>query len=1115
MMMLLGKCRGAVLRVAMMLAGACAYLSGISASASDSPFSNGDIDFFEKSIRPVLAERCYHCHSLDAQKLRGGLRVDAREFLLRGGESGLPAIVPGDRERSRLWRAVSGAEPKLKMPPDEPLPEAQVADIAAWIKMGAPMPEPEENGRAKASASSEHWAFQPVRAFEPPPVKNGAWVRTPIDQFIVAKLEEAGIQPAPPADKRALIRRATYDLTGLPPTFEEVEAFLADESPDAFERVVDRLLASPRYGERWGRHWLDVARYADTKGYVYGDREEGRFVHSYVYRDWVIGALNEDMPYDRFVMLQVAADQMMGEGSDKRDLAAMGFLTVGRRFLGVAHDIIDDRIDTLTRGTMGLTVACARCHDHKFDPVPTDDYYSLYGVFAGSYEATVRVEARETPEFDREREALREKFQAAFDKRSAELSGRLRNQLPQYLQAALRASALPTEEFYEIRGPEDLNPLIVRRWRAYLDSKTAGDAVFGVWRALEALPEKEFAERAPGVLREALSDANRPINPRVREAFGGVKIESMEDVARIYGELISNARTQLHRAKAAAFFQGEPPPMRLADDAGEALRSVLYAADSPVLVPPGAIVDLEWWFDESVRIELAKLQKEMDVHILKTKDAPRHAVILKDRSEQRKPRVFVRGNPANLGRETERRFLSLLGGNAFSEGSGRLELARAIADPVNPLTARVIVNRVWLHHFGAGLVRTPSDFGTRSDPPSHPELLDWVAARFVAEGWSMKKLHRLIMLSSVYQQSSDAMRDSSEIDPENRLLWKFNRQRLDFEQMRDSLLMAAGTLDEARGGPPVEIFSTPFIGRRTIYGFVDRQFLPGEFRVFDFPNPDLHNPQRLDTTVPQQALFFMNSPFMLEQARNLAAAATENDKFQRIYRRAYQRDPSIVEAQLAERFIEESPEVEEPPPPPPDRGWRYGYGEYDPGADRMSNFAELPHFTGDSWQGGEKWPDEKLGWVRLTADGGHAGNDLKHAAIRRWIAPRAGTIRIDGVLDHFPNAGDGIRGRVISSLQGTLGSWTLLNAKARVSFENIKVAEGETLDFVVDIRGGLNSDEFYWSPVIEMASEPGAMEVWDAQKEFRGPAEPAATPLTPLEKYAQAILCGNEFVFID
>jgi hypothetical protein len=705
-------------------------------------------EFFEKNVRPILADNCWRCHGPEKQK--ADLRLDSRTAILTGGESG-PAIVPGNPDRSILVQAIRYGG-TVKMPPTGKLPSQAIEALTAWVKMGAPWPNDNNSSQTRADAWKTHWAFQPVGKLAIPPVQNSHWALTPIDRFILAGLEKNRIAPSPPAQRRTLIRRATFDLIGLPPTPEEVAAFEADPSPDAFAKVVDRLLASPRYGERWGRHWLDVARYADTKGYVF--TMERRYPYAYTYRDHVIQAFNEDLPYDQFIVQQLAADQLP-LGDDHRPLAAMGFLTLGRRFLNNTHDIIDDRIDVVTRGLLGLTVACARCHDHKFDPIPTKDYYSLYGVFASSVE------------------------------------------------------------------PKDL-PLI----------------------------------GAP-----APSEAFRSFEKEVRALE--------DDVARYQeahcGELQSGNR--------------------------------------------------------KFRDELRKLQSKVERLRVTHPGSPPRAMVLNDAPRPVEPHVLMRGNPKNRGPRVPRQFLAVLAGDKrqpFQHGSGRLDLARAIADNNNPLTARVMVNRIWLHHFGAGLVRTPSDFGMRSDPPTHPELLDYLARRFMDEGWSIKKMHRLIMLSRVYQQASDGTPRRRQLDPDNRLVGKMNRRRLDFEALRDSLLAVSSKLDGKIGGRPVDITKAPFSGRRTVYGFVDRQNLPGLFRTFDFASPDTSSPQRYDTTVPQQALFLMNSPFVVEQARRLiglpdcAALKEPRERIQYLYRRLYGRAADAEEVALGMRFLQNVP----PPPAP-------------------------------------------------------------------------------------------------------------------------------------------------------------------------------------------------------
>lgn len=1098
--------------------------------AAPRAFGDG-IEFFEATIRPLLLEHCYPCHSQDAEKVKGGLRLDSRAGLLQGGDNG-PAIIPGDPDGSRLIKAVRYADEDLQMPPkNKKLSDQQIADLVTWVKMGAPDPR-DGNARppVNPAATRRHWAYQPVGQPSVPSVRNRSWVQTSVDAFILAKLEANSMRPAPVADKRTLIRRATYDLTGLPPTFAEVEAFVNDKATEALANVVDRLLASPRYGERWGRYWLDVARYADTKGYVYGDREEKRFVHSYAYRDWVVRAFNDDLPYDQFLKLQIAADQMAD--ADRDALAAMGFLTLGRRFLGVKHDIIDDRIDVLMRGTQGLTVGCARCHDHKFDPIPTRDYYSLYGVFAVSTERTVVLNApvqnaKDFLEFDKELKRREEAFRTAFNEKRAEQAKRFRARVSDYLVEVLEVQKLPTEEFYAFVFADEINPVVVRQWHSYLlSTQKQFDPVWAPWHAFAQIPASEFPAQATAAMA-LFANAAPAVNPLVAAALIENPPASMREVAQRYGKLLADVNRKWSEAtdKKSALSKDE-----------EVLKQILYADDSPSVVPAGAIVDLEWFFDEPTRVELGRLSKEIDRWLVEAPGAPPQAVILEDGPGQKNPRVFKRGNPANTGEEVPRQFLEILSGlqrKPFAMGSGRLELANAIASTNNPLTARVLVNRVWQHHFGAGLVRTPSDFGTRCDPPSHPELLDWLAREFMAHDWSIKKLHRLILLSAVYQQSSETgaaeVPATAQVDPENKLLGHFPRQRLDFEALRDSLLFVSGELDLNLGGRAKEMFEPPFSKRRAIYGYLDRQFLPGTLRVFDFANPDMHNPQRSETTVPQQALFFMNGPFVVERAKALAAHSavgavkSPDQKIQELYRLIYQREPTRTQLRLGTQFIQSAatPPVVEAAVRPTVRDWKYGLGEFDAAERKVKDFVVLPYFTGEAWQGGPAWPDPKLGWLQLTATGGHAGNDSKHAVIRRWISPMAGAVSVAGTIKHEHAAGHGVRAYLFSSRYGLLGNWVLHDQSAETKAENLAVEPGDTIDFVVSIHESLNNNDFTWSPVIRLigpnviADADGYVPEWDARKDFSGPIPEREAPLTVWEKYAQSLLLSNEFLFVD
>jgi len=779
-------------------------------------------------------------------------------------------------------------------------------------------------------------------------VQEAGWAKSAIDRFVLQRLERKGLHPSPAADKRTLLRRATYDLTGLPPTMAEVEAFAADPAPDAFAKVVDRLLASPRYGERWGRHWLDVARYADTKGYVYY-YEESRFVQPHRYRDWVIRAMNDDLPYDQFLLLQIAADQVVScvrptpAASSVSTLswpapvyepsvAALGFLTLGRRFLGMAPDIIDDQIDVLMRGTQGLTVGCARCHDHKFDPISTRDYYSLYGVFQSSEERVVAVDAPPAPDqllpfaqakayvaFEQGLTERLQKLDTKFKQASEEVANRLRGRVKDYLVALLDVAKLPGDANVRPQ-PEDINPYNVRQWERYLAAHGgAQDPIFGPWHALAALAPAEFPARADELSRTLVAGPTQTVNPRIAELFTNAP-SSMVEVAQRYGALF----VRIHRSwqsNVAANAQRKRSAERFEDKHDEALRQVLYGKDAPVLPPAGLVTELDvhLYFDDPNRVALANMQTDIERWLITHEAESRNAVVMQDRPSPADAVVYRRGDPLKPGEKVPRQFLEVLSGSSrrpFQQGSGRLELARAIASPDNPLTARVMVNRIWSHHFGAGLVRTPSDFGTRSEPPSHPELLDWLARRFVADGWSVKKLHRLMMLSATYQQrSSEASAGpaSSEItDPENRLLHRFNRQRLDYEGMRDFFLATTGELELAVGGPAVDLTRTPFTKRRAVYGSIDRKFLPGMLRSFDFANPDAHAPERHVTTAPQQALFLLNDPFVAERCRVLAAQLAplaETDRpgrIRQLYAAILQRAPTPSQLARAEEFLQAS-----------------------------------------------------------------------------------------------------------------------------------------------------------------------------------------------------------------
>ncbi len=1097
------------------------------------------LDFFEKSVRPLLLSQCGECHG--ATKQWAGLRVDSRTALLKGGDTG-PAIIPGKLDESLLIQAVRRTG-DYEMPPKNPLSAEQVAILERWVSLGAPWPdEATTSNDEQAKRQREHWAFQPVSSPVPPKTDNPNWVRTPVDAFVLAKLNEKSLAPSPAVDRRTLIRRVTYDLTGLPPSPKEVADFVSDTNPDAYAALVERLLASPHYGEHWARHWLDLARYADTKGYVYG-REERRLVNSAAYRDWVVQSFNDDLPYNEFLLLQIAADQVAPENLQAQ--AAMGFLTVGRRFLGNYHDIIDDRIDVLGRTTMGLTIACARCHDHKYDPIPTADYYSLYGVFQNSSEQHVLLSLpneSETPEKAAARKELDElltKLKTEKQRIRDAASERFRDQVKAYLIAQTELEKYPDLNFSQILAPTDIFPIEVQRWEAFLRrTLKSNDPIFIHWHRFAAIPPEEFATKAPAVLQElnqqnANGESASP-HPLVSERFQ-TPPASMRDVAERYGDLFSSIHQEWKQKLEEAKQANAPTPVGFEDANREQLRLILYGPNAPCVVPDLGVVDIEFFFPTGGELlELWKLQNAVDAFLINNANAPECAVVLTDRQYIDEARIFRRGNPATKENEVTRHFPIVVAGSdaePFKIGSGRLELAQGIVDPANPLTSRVWVNRIWQHHFGTGIVPTPSDFGIRAPRPEHLELLDWLAQKLIAEGWSTKAIHRVILLSSTYQQgttgpSDPAVRDRAiQADPENHLLWKKPAHRLTFEEFRDSLLTASGDLDRRVKGKGTDLFAKAGENqRRTLYGYVDRQFLPSVFRVFDFANPDLHIPTRSETTVSQQALFALNHPFLAEVSRSLIQKVEqipESDlqaRITAIYQSLFQRDPTAEQLQNAIAFLSQPDADKQAEVHKEALAWSYGYGPITETMTKTERFEPLPYFGGSAWQGGERWPDSQLGWCQLSAEGGHPGNDHNHAVIRRWTSPISGTVSVESKAKHETPAGNGIRCWIVSSRHGVLQQFAIHNSSQDQTLDLIAVQPGDTLDFIVDINGQLNSDQYRWHVILKestsIAGSPSDVlaSVWDSQRDFIGTGPKY---LTKWEQLAQVLLVSNEFLFID
>jgi hypothetical protein len=1067
-----------------------------SAAQAQGP-SLAEAEFFEKQIRPLLVERCLECHG-SGKKVRGGLRLTARAELLQGGDSG-PAAVAGNPDKSLLIQAVRYRD-DLRMPPKGRLKDHDIAALTRWVRMGLPWPEAKAaTGTAKGTfriteQQRRYWAFQPVKAVPAPAVTDARWPRSDLDRFILAGLEAKGLRPARPADRRTLLRRATFDLTGLPPTPAEIDAFVKDTSPEAFAKVIDRLLALPRYGERWGRHWLDVVRYADSfDARLLGSENLMDMTAAWRYRDWVVNAFNRDLPYDRFVMDQVAGDLLRAAlpgALNKDGIIATGMLAIGNWGGGDADkekmhtDIIDDQLDVVSRAFMGLTLTCARCHDHKFDPISQEDYYGLAGIFFSSHilpsvgprtngPPMLRIPLASPAELARRDQnrkqiaALEKQVKAARDEQARRVARALLPQTARYLLAAwdyqnppAGQAAPPLERFAAARG---LHAYALRRWVDYLGSgyqlmttpvrDVAGTPGVHAWRGPPdcpvlmvntttqpvsiltfRLPPRSVAVH-PGPTNGVAVSWKSPIRGTVRisgrvldadpaagdgiawaidhRTAGGMRALASGDIpnggaqgfaqGRGAGQLTAvhvkagdriellvlpkqnytcdttvveltiaaadgSARWDLARDLMDDVHQGNPHADRLGhadvwhfcdmadskrgqrpggpeaagravwenavagvlsgrlpraalNDAARAFATTFTLADarSPFWPPAG---QEERLLSPEARAALVKLATELAQLKKSLTPEPGYAHGAQDGGIPgtiyagfHDARVHVRGSYLRLGNVVPRRFPHILAGAKqppITKGSGRLELARWLASPEHPLTARVMVNRIWQHHFGEGIVRTPSNFGKLGERPTHPELLDWLARQFVASGWSLKKMHKLIMLSATYQQSSEAsanpqsaIRNPQAVDPDNRLWGRMNRQRLEAEAVRDNLLAVAGRLDRTAGGPAVRDFNNP---RRSLYQMTVRSDRSGFGPLFDTPDSTQPVEKRIASTVAPQALFLLNHPFVLEQTQALAkrivrSAKDDRTRIRHAYELLYGRLPQAEEERIGLDFL--------------------------------------------------------------------------------------------------------------------------------------------------------------------------------------------------------------------
>jgi cytochrome c553 len=1030
-------------------------------AAGDTPEG---LEFFETRIRPLLVENCFKCHGGDKKK--GNLQLDSRAGLLKGGDSG-PALMPGQPDQSRLIQAVRYTDDVLRMPPKSKLSNSQIADLTAWVKMGAPWPARAAVPSGKSvgdvfdlKARSKHWSFQPVKPQPLPAVKNTAWPQTPLDPFVLAGLEANDLSPAATADRRTLLRRVTYDLIGLPPSLAEIESFLADRSPDAFSRVVDRLLASEHYGERWGRHWLDLVRYAETCGHEY----DFDLPDAYGYRDYVIRAFNADVPYDQFVREHIAGDLLPEPRRHRTTGFNESILGTGFWFLGEAKhspvdvrgdeaDRIDNQIDVLSKTFLGLTVACARCHDHKFDAISTKDYYALAGYVESSRQQRAFIDRAEDRRKTLEQlRDLRGQYRAVAVELTARAlraaAGKLAERLlasrsdcqaglmatnPLYPWVVLARSGYPLDPVQfsrqrqelsrqlrgQLRGRSDHDGTAVVfedfKKKTYQDWFITGEAfgtgptsaVDAVLQADPARPVKAvvgagtaasglISDRLQGVLRSRTFVITRKkILYHVAGHSGQVNLilDGFQQIrAPIYGGLefrIDGGEQPQWHVQDVSMWPGHRAYIEIIDEGvgSVAVDKILFSDDGPPAEAPNGLL-LRLLDDERVNTPeaLARKYQELCVETVDqwragqlntTADAPERLALLnwmlqshlfaaaaaglpeqqelsaklKELQEQFQrleaalpvPRralamadgtpwnehVFVRGNPKVLGEEVQRRFLEALGGDRQpvpAVGSGRLELARRMTDPANPLLARVMVNRIWQHHFGEGIVRSVDNFGVLGERPTNPALLDYLAAEFVRQGWSVKQMHRLMLLSSTYQMASRSDDPSEVRDPQNKLWHRAPIRRLEAEVIRDAILAVSGRLDLKMYGPSVMPYLTPHMagrgrpttsgpldgdGRRSIYLGVRRNFLTPLFLAFDYPVPFTIIGRRSVSNVPAQALALMNNPFVVQQAENWARrvladpALTPAERVTNMYVTAFGRPPEESELAEALAFLDE------------------------------------------------------------------------------------------------------------------------------------------------------------------------------------------------------------------
>ena len=930
---------------------------------------------YERDIRPIFRAHCFDCHGATAE-LKGGLDLRLVRLMKKGGESG-PAIVAGKPQESHLLQRVRNGE----MPPgDHPIPPAQIAILEKWLAAGAPTirPEPETlpPGLGITPEERSFWSFQPIQRPQLPPsdqFPQDARIRTDLDALVWTS---PGF--APDADRRTLILRAYFTLIGVPPTPEQLQNWLADPADDWYDRLLTELMDSPHYGEQWARHWLDIAGYADSEGYSVRDDERP---WAWKYRDWVIRALNQDLPFDQFITQQLAGDELAGPqqgdlSPEQIDLlTATGFLRMAADGTGSGEDnpngrnqVITDTLKIVGTSLLGLSLQCAQCHDHRYDPIPQTDYYAIRAVFAPALDWQkwrVPSARRISLYTDADR-----KRAAEVETEAKTISDERATKLAEYMRQALDQEMKRYEE-----------PLRSQLRKAY--ETAAKDRNEQQQRLLKQHPSVNIT---PGNLYQYIPDSR----PKLQEF--DKRIAAVREKKPVEEFLRALVEPPNHAPETKLFHRGD------------------HQQPKQVVTPAS----------------------------LQVTSAPGEQVVFADNDD----------SLPTTGR--------------------RLAFARWLTSRQNPLMARVIVNRVWMHHFGKGIVSTPADFGKLGSAPSHPELLDYLADQFMTQGWSLKKLHRLIMTSTLWRMRSGRPNDATSNAP---VYFRESLTRLEAETIRDRMLAISGQLDATLFGAPLKIKEDDTgqvvvdgkQTRRSLYIQTRRSRPVAMLQAFDAPVMETNCESRSHSTVATQSLMLLNGAFILEQAAKLAERVTQEAK-----------------------PLDDLPDWNLPPLATASP-WQYGYGGYQVDQQRITAFQALPHWSGSQWQGGDTLPDPKLGWSLLHANGGHP-NSAQRPVIRRWTAPANGSITIEGSLSHPSPNGDGVRGRVVSSEHGLLGEWVVQKSSSDTKIASLKVSAGETLDFVVDSRTNHTSDSFQWIVKLVLVGDDSSNQTFASNTGFRGPS---------------------------